>query len=177
MKSVGGCATEGSSSCFYQFWLPLLFSQCQMPSFMSISPFSTSPSKPLNSWYCFCFICRRHPNENNMIQQSPPLATLFIIDIRLYPIIHLTWVKVLQHCCITRLCRDLGMVLNDRQFTDVYAGTLICPRSRMLVSQIDFFSFWRRTIVRAFTDFLWSIFTGQFWQTVFVPTQLLNEFS
>ena len=38
----------------------------------------------------------------------------------------------------TRVCGDLGRVLNDGQFTDVYAGTLICPRSRCFASQIIF---------------------------------------
>ena len=78
---------------------------------------------------------------------------------------------------LNEACWELGRVLNDRQFTDIYVGTLICPRCRILVSQIQFFNFWRRARIRAFTDFLWSIFTGQFWQTVFVSTQLLNKLS
>ena len=57
-----------------------------------------------------------------------------------YGVIHLNWVKVLRHCCSTRLCGDLGMVLNDRQFIDVYAGTLISPSCRFFACQIIFFS-------------------------------------
>ena len=73
-----------------------------------------------------------------------------------YPVIHPNWVKVSQHCCTTRLCGDLGMVPNDRQFTDVHAGTLICPRSGILVSQIQFlFCFSGRIRICAFTVFLW----------------------
>ena len=33
---------------------------------------------------------------------------------------------------LLRLCRELGRVLKDRHFTDVYACTLLCPRSRFL---------------------------------------------
>ncbi len=38
-----------------------------------------------------------------------------------------------------RLCRELGRVLKDRHFLDVYAGTLICPRRKFFASQIIFF--------------------------------------
>ena len=44
-----------------------------------------------------------------------------------------------EHCCATRLCRELGRVLNDSQFADVYAGTSKCPRSQFRVSKTHYF--------------------------------------
>ena len=71
-----------------------------------------------------------------------------------------------------RLCRELGRVLNGTHFTDVYADTLICPRSWFFASQIIFFHLrqWARI-----GWLLWSSYTAQFWPAVFVPTQLLNK--
>ena len=84
------------------------------------------------------------------------------------------WLKVSQHCCAMKLCRELGRVLNNTQFTDVYADTLICPRNRFFASQIIFFHLrqWARI-----GWLLWSSYTAQFRPAVFAPTQLLNELS
>ena len=84
------------------------------------------------------------------------------------------WLKVSQHCCAMKLCRELGRVLNNTQFTDVYADTLICPRNRFFASQIIFFHLrqWARI-----GWLLWSSYTAQFRPAVFAPTQLLNKLS
>ena len=47
--------------------------------------------------------------------------------------------KVSRHCSATRLHRALGRVVNDRQFTKVCAGPLICPRNQFFACQIIFF--------------------------------------
>ena len=60
-----------------------------------------------------------------------------------YPVIHPNWVKLLWHCCTTRLCGDLSTVLDDRQFTDVYAGTLIFPSCRFFACQTICFHIWQ----------------------------------
>ena len=77
-----------------------------------------------------------------------------------------------------RLCRELGTVLNDRQFTDVYAGTtLICTRSGFFACQIIFFAFVDKPESALLPTFCDPFSLPNFDLTVFVPTQLLNRLS
>ena len=56
----------------------------------------------------------------------------------LYRVFHPIWWKVSRHCSATRLHRVMGRVLNDTQFVNVCAGTLIYPRDHFFACQIFF---------------------------------------
>ena len=91
-----------------------------------------------------------------------------------YRVIHPNWLKVLSYNFVNKWFYQKMKISHCWKFMDVYAGTLICPRSQFFASQIIFFHSWQWAKIGWL---LWSCYTAQFWPAVFVPTQLFNELS
>ena len=114
--------------------------------------------------------------QNRLIRDGlrPTIKSIKSAFGRLYRVIHPNWLKVLSYNFVNKWFYQKMKISHCWKFIDVYAGTLICPRSQFFASQIIFFHSWQWAKIGWL---LWSCYTAQFWPAVFVPTQLFNKCS